>query len=890
MMDDYQEMERFGMEKDYEDGQWIGGEFYYRKRKDKRVQTKDDVLYGIFSADSDDDDEDNEGSRKRRKDRKVVDLTKPVNFVSTGIVMPNQEMDNNSKQQNDELGATGVATSGLGFGAATASGLGFNNLNSGLGFNSNSDPTGGEEEDEENDSNFLPTAFGKKIKEGAERRQKEREKLKLLKQTTIQSRSRRDSEESQFGLGGARVGGGDGDLGAFEKHTKGIGMKMLKNMGYKGGGLGKNQQGILAPIEAKLRPKNMGMGFNDYEETKIKRPGLQELEAEKLSKPLPAVNSSTTTKKSISWKKAVANRANKDHYVSAKELLAKKQEESTEVFVHKVVDMRGPQVRVLTNLENLNAEEKAREEDIPMPELQHNLRLILDLAELDIQKIDRDLRNERDTAISLNQEKERLATEAARQKQHLDSLGYIMSVLDRLGEENIMGTLTLDSLAKDFGDLQKRYAEDYEICNLSCIACSFALPLFIRMFQGWDPLRNPSHGLNVVSSWKGLLHGEGEREQYLDIWDNTMPPYTQLVSEVVVPAVRIAGVNTWQAKDPEPMLRFLESWEKLLPSSVLHAILDMVVFPKLKDAVDLWEPHRDTVPIHVWVHPWLPLLGHKLEELYHTIRFKLSNVLGAWHPSDASAYTILSPWKKVFDSASWEQLMHRFIVPKLQLVLQDFQVNPADQRLDQFNWVMSWASAIPIHLMVDMMEKFFFTKWLQVLYHWLCSNPNFEEVLNWYKGWKELIPEELHANESIRYQLNCGLDMMNRAVEGMEVVQPGLKENISYLRVLEQRQFEAQQKAAAAQANLGGTAHMDSSGNEMSLKDVIEAHAQQHGLLFRPKPGRMHNGHQIYGFGNVSIIVDSLNQKVYAQTEESWSLVSLERLLDMHNSSLSRRR
>ncbi|KAM1023870.1 hypothetical protein ACFX2A_045687 [Malus domestica] len=83
---------------------------------------------------------------------------------------------------------------------------------------------------------------------------------------------------------------------------------------------------------------------------------------------------------------------------------------------------------------------------------------------------------------------------------------------------------------------------------------------------------------------------------------------------------------------------------------------------------------------------------------------------------------------------------------------------------------------------------------------------------------------------------------------------------------------------------------MDGIGHEMNLKDVIEAHAQQHGLLFRPKPGRMHNGHQMYGFGNVSIIVDSLNQKVYAQTEETWSLVSLERLLDMHKNSLKRRR
>ncbi|XP_050379205.1 septin and tuftelin-interacting protein 1 homolog 1 [Argentina anserina] len=871
-MDDYQEMEKFGMENDYEGGEWHGGEFYYRNRKTKRVQTKDDALYGSF-ADSDYSDED-DGSRKRRKDRKsAADFTKPVSFVSTGVVMPNQEAEDDLKQQSGDTDR--AATPGLGSAFNThynSGGLGLGSTG-GLGLNSS---VGNDEED---DSNFLPSAFGKKIKEAAERRHKEKERMKLQQQQS--SQSRRGSETK------GPIGGGNGGLGAFEKHTKGIGRLLLEKMGYKdGAGLGKNKQGITAPIEVSLRPKNMGMGFNDYKETK--QSVVKELVEDKPKKQLPAATVSSNNRNS--WKKGAAGTSKKDRYVSAKELLAKKEEEGAEVFVQKVVDMRGPQVRVLTNLENLNAEEKAREEDVPMPELQHNLRLILDMAELDIQKIDRDLRVERDTAISLNQEKEKLQAEVAMQKQHLDSLDDITTVLDRLGEEKAMGILTLDSLAKGFSDLQRRYADDYKVCNLACIACSFALPLFIRMFQGWDPLRNPSHGMDVVSTWKALLHGEGEYERCLDIWDSSVSPYTQLVSEVVVPAVRIAGVNTWQPKDPEPMLRFLESWEKLLPAPVLNSILEMVVFPKLKEAVDFWEPHRDTVPIHVWVHPWLPLLGHKLEEVYHTIRYKLSNVLGAWHPSDGSAYTILSPWKKVFDSASWEQLMHRFIVPKLQLVLQDFQVNPADQRLDQFNWVMSWASAIPIHLMVDMLEKFFFPKWLHVLYHWLISNPNFEEVLNWYKGWKELISDELHANESIRYQLNCGLDMMNRAVEGMEVVQPGLKENISYLRVLEQRQFEAQQKAAAAHANLGGTGHMDGTGHEMTLKDVIEAHAQQNGLLFKPKEKRTHNGQQIYGFGNVSIIVDSLNQKVYAQTKDTWSLVSLEKLLDLHNTSLTRRR
>lgn len=854
-MEDYQEMERFGMENDFEDGQWIGGEFYYKKRKEKRQQTKEDVLYGVF-ADSDSDADDDASSRKRRRDlsSRKVDLTKPVSFVSTGIVMPNQEIDKNSKEENDEVEEDNP---GLGLGSATPG------LGSGLGFNSASHASSTKkkdviDDDEDGDDEFLPTAFGRKIKEGAQRRERERVKSKSVKNS---QGGRRESDMV--------------DVGKFEKHTKRIGMKLLEKMGYKGGGLGKNEQGIVTPIEAKLRPKNMGMGFNDYKETSL--PDLKE--EEKKSLPLPPVGRA----KEKLWSKQ-ARVKKKTDYITAEELLARKEEQGLEV-VQKVFDMRGPQVRVLTNLENLNAEEKAKENDVPMPELQHNIRLIVDLAELDIQKVDRDLRNERETAVALQMEKEKLQKEATRQKKQLDDMEEIVFVLDQIGEDNSLGKLTLQTLANTFNDLKRKYRDDYKLCNLSCIACSFAVPLFIRVFQGWDPLQNPSHGLELISLWKNLLQGE-------DIFEisDAASPYTQLVMEVVFPAVRISGTNTWQARDPEPMLRFLDLWEKLLPPSVLHSILDNIVMHKLTEAVDTWDPRRETVPIHVWVHPWLPLLGPKLESLYHTIRFKLGNVLHAWHPSDASAYTILSPWKTVFDPASWEQLIVRYIVPKLITVLQEFQVNPAEQKLDQFYWVMSWASAVPVHHMVTLLEVGFFTKWQQVLYHWLCSNPNFEEVTQWYMGWKNLLPQELLANERIRYQLNVGLDMMNQAVEGMEVVQPGLRENISFLRAREQRQFEA---AAAAQAQRqASVTQTDTMGGglEMSLKEVIEAHAQHHELLFKPKPGRMYSGHQIYGFGNISIIMDSLNQKVFAQTEGGWSLVSLDQLVEMQNNFGSKRR
>ncbi|CAF2911650.1 unnamed protein product [Rotaria sp. Silwood2] len=51
-----------------------------------------------------------------------------------------------------------------------------------------------------------------------------------------------------------------GNLGVWEKHTKGIGSKLLAKMGYKSGqGLGRQNQGLINPIEAHVLPKGKSL-------------------------------------------------------------------------------------------------------------------------------------------------------------------------------------------------------------------------------------------------------------------------------------------------------------------------------------------------------------------------------------------------------------------------------------------------------------------------------------------------------------------------------------------------------------------------------------------------------------------------------------------------------
>lgn len=67
--------------------------------------------------------------------------------------------------------------------------------------------------------------------------------------------------------------------------------------------------------------------------------------------------------------------------------------------------------------------------------------------------------------------------------------------------------------------------------------------------------------------------------------------------------------------------------------------------------------------------------------MYPTIRQKLGKALISWHPSDNSARLLLQPWVTVFEHGEMNVFLVNNVVPKLQILLQEFVINPHQQNL-----------------------------------------------------------------------------------------------------------------------------------------------------------------------------------------------------------------
>jgi tuftelin-interacting protein 11 len=239
----------------------------------------------------------------------------------------------------------------------------------------------------------------------------------------------------------------------------------------------------------------------------------------------------------------------------------------------------------------------------------------------------------------------------------------------------------------------------------------------------------------------------------------------------------------------------------------------------------------------------------------------LATVLQEWNPLDSSANVIIAPWKGVFDDESIGTLLKRSIIPKLAMMMRSFEVNPRNQDIAPFNAFKAWENVIPIHQLVNMLETDFFPKWHQVLYTWLSSRPNYEEVSQWYWGWKQQFSQNMMSNEKIRTQFNHALHVMNSAMNGVPL--PAHPPPMIPVHI-------------PSTPKLTPVKQKPKDLDELSFKEVVETFADNNGFLLIPT-GRRFEGKLIYNFGKIPIIFGT--NILYKLEKGNWKPAGLEELL-----------
>lgn len=689
------------------------------------------------------------------------------------------------------------------------------------------------------------------------------------------------------------------EFGHWEKHTRGIGAKLLEKMGYRPGeGLGKAGQGITAPVEAVKRKGRATIGAYGSERT------------EQSLKDYPVVDVDKEDDKKFQeelhqWKKQPAeNKKQKPKYVykTAQELIdsgGKMRKKGPAVVGPKVkvIDMTGKEKRVLSGYHAIGKTHDMPDEEeemavdrsgvrsFEMPELIHNLSLLVDMTEEDIVVNERNLRHNEDRLVNLKYEEERLDAICQQEEEQINKLTGLLEVVksceDRT-QKNCDNPLTLDECVSVFKLLRDEFYTEYRLYDLASLSIAIIFPLMKDFLSKWDVLRDPSYGVITMQEWRLLLEDDCSMLSHAT---SDMDPYQRLLWDVWLPPVR-ATILKWNPRDFKALITMLEAWKPALPTWILENILDQLVLPRLLQDVENWNPLTDTMPIHAWLHPWLPLMGDRLEPLYAPIRHKLGNALNSWHPSDVSAKIILEPWVGVMRPGHMDAFLVKNVLPKLGQIIEEMPITPHHQNLDPWRSVMTWKDIMPLVPMVTILDKGFFPKWTQVLIAWLTGMPNYNEITRWYLGWKAQIPDKLLQHPAIRDHMTKALEIMNQAVTGHFA--PGMKENIAYFTLLERRQMDVPSAYSASQAGpapvsrVGPEPSMRSAGASvvpLSFKDLVQKRAEEENLLFAPVPGKTQEGHQVYRLGKAMVYVDR-NVMFLQETNMRWVPVSLQTVVD----------
>ena len=170
-----------------------------------------------------------------------------------------------------------------------------------------------------------------------------------------------------------------------------------------------------------------------------------------------------------------------------------------------------------------------------LPELRHNVDLLLDQCEEELIANDRALKHHKNRVEVLKREEEKLALLCQHESKEISTLNEILEAVEKLEALHARGDLDLDSAREMLEKLAETYPKEYNGLQMPYIAMTTVVPLLKSQLQSWNCLAEPHMHIEDFLQWRNILRDDIKDQRQT----NPMTPYHSLLWECWMPTVRL---------------------------------------------------------------------------------------------------------------------------------------------------------------------------------------------------------------------------------------------------------------------------------------------------------------------------------------------------------------
>lgn len=735
------------MDEDFQDEAFWNKDGSYeiqRKKKTFRAQTEEERIYGVWANKR----EQPPSMRPRKNDSHLMS-TLGMNFVQgerLDLKKEQAEAGLNETKGNEADSGTKSAPDAQRPGLGATAGLGHAGAGR-VGFKLGAKTT--QPQDPFGLESMLPKEFGQKTRKAEERFKKRQAEANAAKAGGGERKAAPVKRSKNFAK--------------WEQHTKGIGMRLLEKMGFKGR-LGKQESGRSEPILAFKRKKGIGIGFDGPE--KVDRSSINpEDEAARERREIAQKEKEQELKRKKMYQRQPGTKRKRKYITAAEALKREGERRAGPKKIDQITDFTGPggpQVKSISGISQASESwQPTAQEFIACPQFLHNVRLMTDLCAHEMGEIEDKLEVKRRRLKGLQDKLATATSRETRTEETLRRLREVAAIVDRMypptvNDDRVDGPmmsaavkrsqrftspLPLHELSRLFETLQNKYHREYQTFGLASLAVSLIFPNIKSQFETWNPFETPDLPKMILKQWEPVLstgagrsprggRGPGPRSPVTSGGDL----YSRLVNDVIVNRVRTAMVNLWQVHQPQVAVILFKSIKEVVPPHTYENLLAELVVPKLRQATVEWTPNGKA-PTMLFLLPWISILQEHLAPIYPIVRRQISRSLVRWRVNDPFAIHLIAPWSKILPPEEINSLYFKTVCPRLESALEKVFMGKKPTTWDPFEEVMKWESLVPHGAFITIMQRGFFPSWLAELHKWI-KKPDVDHaaVADWYEG------------------------------------------------------------------------------------------------------------------------------------------------------------